>query len=198
MSPLPLPAKLVLSRQILDMERISPTLSDFGRQVRNAINDLNDAISAQAKTAATAAAPASGSITFPPGAVSSQTTAVLGADVTLVANTPTTLLSLSVTMPSGPGTFRAIVCYGIAIVGGGVTVDAIVTDGTNTFASSQTGLPGSDITGQNASAPSPVTYGPGQAVTFTLQVESNGTPTIKASPLLAGQGTWMSVLILTD
>lgn len=187
------------------MKQIDPLLGDFGRQVRNTLNDLNDAISAQqavSQGVAVSAAAAPGSISpptpAPTPAVVFQQTVALGADVPLSAATLTTLLSIPVTMPSGTGAFRAVVSYGICLSGGGATVDAIVTDGTNTFASSQTGLPSSDVTGQNGCSASPVTYPPGENITFTLQVESNGVPTVKASSLEVGQGTWLSVLILTD
>lgn len=49
MSAPPLPKKLVLSRQIEQMKNIDPLLGDFGRQITQTLNDLNDAIAAQQK-----------------------------------------------------------------------------------------------------------------------------------------------------
>ena len=200
-----LPRKLILSRQVAQMKQIDPLLGDFGRQVVNTLNDLNDSLAArlatsQGITVASSAAVAelSPPTPGPTPAVVFQQTVTLGADVTLAAATLTNILSIAVTMPSGSGAFRAIVYYGICLSGSGATVDAIVTDGTNPFASSQTGLPSTDVTGQNADGPSPVTYPPGENITFTLQVKSNGVPVVKASALEVGQGTWLSVLILTN
>lgn len=131
------------------------------------------------------------------GAILFQSTIVLGSDVVLSAGVLSSLLAITVGMPASSA-LRALVSYGVLISGGGVTVDAWVTDGTNIYATSQSGLPGTDVTGQNGFAPSTAVYAPGQIVTFTLNVQSNGTPTIKAAPIEAGQNTWLSVLILAD
>jgi hypothetical protein len=160
---------------------------------------LFDSVPAPAAASASASSsPSSAASSVSGSGLVFQKTVTLSADVALTSHTLASLLTITTGMPSGAGKYRAIVSYGLMITGGGETVDGWVSDGTNQFATSQSGLPGSETTGQNGFAPSPVTYGPGQSVTFTLQVQSTGNPTIKASAIEAGQPTWFSVMIFAD
>lgn len=136
-------------------------------------------------------------------AVQASSITTLGGTVSVNDSTLTTITTKSVTMPSSGCPCRAFVSYGVrwTNANSGV-VDAYVGDGTNNFASSELGLPGSfnNGTGMTASSYSTGTYANGASVTFTLHMEQDtgATITVQNAPHIVGQGTYLNVAIFTS
>lgn len=125
-------------------------------------------------------------------------TSTLGADNTLAANTLTTILTRVVTMPASGCPCRVIAMYQLHYnSSASLTPTADVTDGTNVFATSQYGFGSGDAGGFGAGV-SPVTYANGAVVTFTLQVQVNGTTvTVKALAKNSnGQNSWFQTSVV--
>jgi hypothetical protein len=136
-------------------------------------------------------------------AIQSSTTVTSGS--VAFGNSNTTIISRSVTMPSSGCPCRAHVEWGMMISTGGSGQDAaLVTDGTNSYATGQTATPGSATAyGMNGGSDSIGTFSNGVAVTFRLQAASThsggSTALTSVAPSLSGaQGTWLNITIYTS
>jgi hypothetical protein len=126
----------------------------------------------------------------------------LSTNVTLTANTPNTILTQAVTMPTTGCPCRAITNYMVYIVGNvnGSAYDAWVTDGTASWGSAQTYMDASGREGGlGISAFSEATYANSASVTFTLKVQdTQGNSVFAISNAGAPQHSWMSIDIVTS
>lgn len=100
----------------------------------------------------------------------------LAGNVAVTASTLTAIDSITVTMPSSGGPWRARVGYSY-YKSGGVNYNCYVTDGTNLFAGFDMTTVNND-TGCNATQSSPVTYANSAVVTFTVNIFDTGNSTI--------------------
>lgn len=125
-----------------------------------------------------------------------------GPNVPLSANTPATVLSQVVIMPSSGGPFRVYLSYGISLTGtSSEQMMAKADDGTNVFATTGNNETGSFTFGfMGASGISPVTYANSAVVTFTVTIEcNNGSMSYSQNGAFAGfQGTYLQVSVLTS
>lgn len=123
-------------------------------------------------------------------------------NVTVPANTNTTVLTKSVTMPASVCPCRVFGGYGMYLQSSasGIAIGWI-TDGTNNFATSQALVTGSSSNyGANGTSFSPTTYANNAAVAFTLTIEASNSRSINllqqsnlgASP---PQSTWMNITV---
>ena len=123
----------------------------------------------------------------------------LSSDTPVTANTLTAILTQSVTMPSSGCPCRADIRYDVISTIDNQTLDAEVSDGTNTFAGSQGSTTSAAPTGQVGTQITNVTYANNAAITFTLNVETSGvSTTVKALSAQLSQPTYLSVSILTS
>lgn len=100
----------------------------------------------------------------------------LGGNVSVSANTLTTIDSVSVTFPASGGPWRVQINYAY-FNAGGVNVECDVTDGTNFWGLWEQGTT-SNISMCSGSQWSPVTYANGTSKTFTVQVYNTGASTV--------------------
>jgi hypothetical protein len=129
----------------------------------------------------------------------------LAGNVSLVANTLTTLDSITVNAAGGAapafqsstGTWRAQVCYTyIAQQGTGSNAgESYVTDGTNNWALSLAIISGGSSASYISCGWSTVIYTGASAVTFTVKAENPGAQTILATSALTAQPSRMQVAI---
>ena len=117
-------------------------------------------------------------------------TSTLAANVSLKANTATTVVSSAITTPSTGGPFRALTNYAIywnTPKNSGMSCEAWITDGTNTWAASENqNFQSSGHSGNSGFGLSTVTYTNGQAVTLILKVLCDKAGAITASPPQVG------------
>jgi len=109
---------------------------------------------------------------------------VLGSPVGMTGNLQATILTESVTFPSGVGTYRADVRYGVFITAGSNACVAEVVDATNShaFAISAQDSNGVGYIGLSGAEVSANTYAAGATVTFNLAAQCNDA----AAPHLVG------------
>ena len=121
---------------------------------------------------------------------SAPTTTTLGANISLTANTATTVVSQSLTMPSTGGPFRIQTehwAYWTAPGGSGMACDTWVTDGTNNWAGSGTEDPvNGGHSGNAGSGVSTVTYSNSASVTLTFKISCNQAGTVTTGPFVTG------------
>ena len=108
----------------------------------------------------------------------------LGGNVSITANVLTTIDSVSVTMPSAGGPWRALVSY-TYFNSGGVNVQCYVTDGTQNWGLWEQ-VTVNNVTDCASSQWSPVTYTNGQNVTFTVKEFNTGASTATTVGSLTG------------
>lgn len=120
----------------------------------------------------------------------------LASNLGVIANTPTNVISLTITMPPSGGPFRVLCPYGLACNATSANnIGTLVTDGTSVF-----GITGSETDGSSiqigfcAAAPLSPQYDNGQAVTLTLNVET----TVNATIDKGNNATWLQALVLTS
>lgn len=108
----------------------------------------------------------------------------LASNVAITASTLTPVDSVTVTMPSTGGPFRAQVNY-TYFNNGGVNVECFVSDGTNSWGLWEQATT-DNITDCAGSQWSPVTYANGAVVTFTIQEFNTGAATVETVGNLTG------------
>ena len=129
---------------------------------------------------------------------------LLGSPVSVSANTATTYLSHSITMPSSGCPCRVQASYGAYFTtsNSGITV-AWINDGSATFSTAQHDGTGSESNGGiNGSVFSP-TYANSATVTFSAQIETSasGGLTVNVSNnsgFPTGQSTWVDLAVVTS
>jgi len=132
--------------------------------------------------------------------VISNSTTTQPSNVTVPANTPTSVISHTVTMPSTGCPCQAIVTYQLYVQQGnsGISV-AWVNDGTNSFATSEVLQNGSASNyGIGTAAFALGTYANSAAVTFTLNLEnsaSGGATALAVNNLPGPQNAWMNIAV---
>jgi hypothetical protein len=130
-------------------------------------------------------------------AVLSNNFTTLSSNISVTENTVTTVLAQAITMPSTGCPCSALVSYGTYAETNNQTWNTWVNDGAYSMASAQATGAGTNNIGLNASQMSPVTYNGGDTITFTEDVEVNGTgATVTAAPEQGnGTNSWLSVSI---
>jgi hypothetical protein len=127
----------------------------------------------------------------------------LSGDQTISANTPTTYLTKSVTMPASGCPCRAFVSYGayLSTANAGVAV-VWIDDGTSKYATSQVLVTGSaSAYGTSASEFSPTTFANNAAITFNARIDcsnSGGCTVTKNNndSADATQSSWLNIAVL--
>lgn len=133
-------------------------------------------------------------------AIQSTARTTLASDISLSANTATTVVTDTVTMPSSGCPCRVLAQYTIYLATNNWTGTSWLTDGTNIFASGQTTGVGTNVTAISASEVSQTTYANSATPTFTLTFQDNGSGgDVKAA---AAQGsatnTYLTLTVLTS
>jgi hypothetical protein len=108
----------------------------------------------------------------------------LASNVSITANTLTTVDSINLTMPSSGGPWRALVTY-TYFNNGGVNVQCYVTDATNNWALFEQSTV-NNITDCVGSQWSPGTYANSANVTFTVKEFNTGASTVTTVGSLTG------------
>lgn len=142
----------------------------------------------------------------PPPAIQSVSSSLLGGNVAVAANTATSWITRSVTMPSSGCPCRAFVSYSAYFSQTNAGADvAWVSDGSNIFDTTQTANTGSTANyGVSGASYSPVTYANLANVTFTGSFFTNsaGGATVMTNTVNTGvggqQAAWMNVAIFTS
>ncbi len=169
------------SQRFLATDSASPARTNVDLNAPGSANLVATYGSTPGASTALAAFDGSGNI-IPAGGsgVNSPHRVILGSPVSLSVDTQTIILTESVTFPSGGGTYRADVRYGMwATIGSNLCVAAVIdTTNSHTYASSGQNANGTGYIGMAASEISSSTYAGGATATFTLQVECNTTGTI--------------------
>lgn len=113
----------------------------------------------------------------------------LGGNVSVSSGLLTIVDSITITMPVSGGPFRVGFNYAYYVTGG-VALDSYVTDGGNTWAADQRGIPGGggNFSCVSGNGYSPVTYANGALVTFTVYTFTSGALTVHTSPGVGGSG----------
>jgi hypothetical protein len=140
----------------------------------------------------------------------SPTTVVIGnfsratriTDVSITPSIPIGIIAVSSTAPSVGCPCRAIASYSLMYTLSNQQLNSSwVTDGTNVFATFDTGINAANLTsmGMANTAPSPVTYANSTTKTFTLTFESSGgSPTVKALHTYGGESTYLDIWWVTS
>jgi hypothetical protein len=108
----------------------------------------------------------------------------LASNVSVTANTLTTIDSVSPTMPSSGGPFRVLVTYSY-FVSGGVLAECYVSDGTNSWAVWEQAIT-SNASECIGSQWSPTTYANGATPTFTVHTFNTGAATVETTGNVTG------------
>jgi len=133
--------------------------------------------------------------------IQAASTTILGTNVGM-SNSPTVILTKSVTMPTTGCPCRALVSYSQNFSTSNAQQTVVyVNDGTNNFATGQTLVTGAASNySVSASSFSTGTYNNGATITFSLDgVLSTSTATaIQGNGAASGQNSWMNIAIFTS
>lgn len=134
-----------------------------------------------------ATTPYSGSGTYngpPSPAILSFTNATIASNISVTANTVTTLMTATPSLPFIGGSYRATINYSVYIVGGTIGMSWL-SDGTHTGGMSYCGTVSNNFSFCSGSWTTPVQY-TGSNPTFTLLFIDSGTATACSSVLSGG------------
>lgn len=197
-SLLPPPPLIQRIRTLDDAERAILTLALHFDLLRQAIDRDLVADPATALEAATKQ--------YVDAAHSAVTRTELGADIALVANTDTTIVSQALIMPTSGGPWRAVAFWSIMLVQDATSrtqqcwVDDQQGVTSNIFADRQDSLTAAFVGGHAGGSISKQSYADGAAVTLLLRMRSTGAPTAKAAAF-AGPAqikTYLQTMIVRD
>lgn len=162
--------------------------SATGNAIRKIVEYVNRIPTiAATSTVVTQQAPVATSLTTvtPSDAIASYSYKALSGPVAYTALNDTVIDTISVTMPSSGGPWRALVRYQY-FLNGGLGWSGCVNDGTSDFCNMQT-QPINNNSALDCGEVSPNTYTNGQAVTFTARIFGDGSGTVVTSP--SGEGS---------